>query len=42
MVGRPPMPEPIITPVRSRLFLVLRLPARILHRLVGGGACRRG
>ena len=36
MVLRPPMPEPIMTPVRQRLLLALRLPARILDRLHGG------
>ncbi len=37
MVARPPMPEPMITPVRSPLALVLGRPVRVLHRLVGGG-----
>ncbi len=37
MPGRPPMPEPIITPVRSRSVLVLGLPAGILDRLLRRG-----
>ena len=37
MVGRPPMPEPMITPVRSRPSSSSRRPAGVLDRLVGGG-----
>ncbi len=37
MPGSPPMPEPIMTPVRSRSSSSVGLPAGILHRLLGRG-----